>query len=270
VDEGWEKHIMKTQWMMGLACLTMLVLCLSVFTRTAEATVVWSDNFDDGNYDGWTILGYNSTIDPVAGNFSATSGMLTSLDDDANIARHDSTTSVGTWSFDLFVPHETDGLGAIDVMFMSNGTRPYPEYSSMTVSFEAWYDHNRFDLWELRGNHQGVLLDYYIPSGGIEGWWHVDVSRSSDGHYWGYLNGTLIMDTINNDVTSSDYFEFFSWNVTGAAIDNIVVNDTVTTPPPTTTPTATAPPPNMPYILITVGVAVVVLLLVAVVFLRRR
>ncbi|MFW9806757.1 MAG: hypothetical protein ACFFFK_08520 [Candidatus Thorarchaeota archaeon] len=258
---------MKTQWMMGLSCLTMLVLFLSVFTGTAEATVVWSDNFDDGNYDGWTILGYNSTtLEPIAGNFSAASGMLTSLDDDVNIARYTSTMTVGTWSFDLFVPDDDNNVGSIDVMFTSNGTRPFPHYSSLTVSFEAWYDQNRFDLWELRGNNQGILLDHFVPAG-IEGWWNVIVTRSNVGHYKVYINGTLRMDVVNNDVTGSDYLEFFCWNVTGAAIDNIVVYDEIW---PTTTPTTTAPPPDARILLMIVGVGVAVLVIIAIVCLRRK
>ena len=119
---------MKTQGIKKLSCFMMLILCLSVFTGTAEAAVVWEEDFEAGMGD-WTILGYNETTKlPVPGNFSDAGGVLTSLDSDANIARHNSTMSVGTWSFDLFVPDEADGLGAIDVMFMSNGTRPYPEY----------------------------------------------------------------------------------------------------------------------------------------------
>ena len=243
---------------------------MSVFTGTAEAAVVWSEDFESGLTD-WTILGYNGTTSlPIAGNYSDADGMLTSLDDDHNLARHDSTTSVGTWSFDMFVPDDDDGNGAVDVMFMSNGTRPFPIYSSMTVSFEAWYNMDRFDLWELRGNGEGILLDQYTPSAGIEGWWHVEVSRSSGGHFWVYLNENLIMDVVNNDVTSSTYFEFYCGNSTGAALDNIVVSDEVLPPPETSpTPTPTATPIPLELIAIGVGVVAVVVIL-AVVCMRRK
>lgn len=243
---------------------------MSIFTGTADAAVIWSEDFEAGLGD-WTIIGYNeTTLLPMAGNFSDSGGVLTALDDDANKASRNSTTTVGTWSFDMFVPHNSDGVGTIDVMFMSNGTRPFPQYSSLTVSFEAWYDHNRFDLWELRGNFEGNLLDQYTPTGGIEGWWHVDVSRSNTGRFRVFLNDTPIMDIVNNDVTSSDYFEFFCWNAPGAALDNIVVDDVVKTQEVTTTPTTTTPPPEIPYLLITVGAGVVVVIVLAIVFLRRR
>ena len=35
--------------------LIMVVLVSSIGPILVSADVVWSDNFDDGNYDGWTI-----------------------------------------------------------------------------------------------------------------------------------------------------------------------------------------------------------------------
>ena len=255
-----------------LAGFAMLILCISVCTNTSNAAEVWSDNFDDENLDGWTIFAYTNGTSLVtkAGNFSAAGGVMTVLDDDINVARYNSTTNVGTWSFDMYVPD--DGEGSIDVMFMSNGTRPFPAYSSMTVAVEAWLDMDRFDLWELRGNLQGNLFAQYTPPGGLEGWHHFDVSRTSGGRFLLYLNGTLISDTVNNDVTSSTYLEVVCWNASGAAIDNIVVDDEPLLPPtttPSTTPTPTAIPLPWDLIAIVSGVAVVVIVL-AIVCLKRR
>ncbi|MGY5879493.1 MAG: hypothetical protein RTV31_04535 [Candidatus Thorarchaeota archaeon] len=255
---------MKIKWIYTLAGLVIFLLCIPFFTNNASATEVWSDDFETDLGD-WTILGYNSTdLSSIAGNFSIADGMLTSLDDDINIARHDSTVSVGTWSFDMFVPDDDDGTGSIDVMFMSNGSRPYPQYASLTISFEAWYNENRFDLWEIRGLNDAALLDYFVPSG-IEGWWNVIITRTSGGEFSIYLNETLRMSVVNNDVTSSTYLEFFCANATGAAIDNLVVDDEVWEP--TTTPT----PTPLPWDLIAIGggVAVVVIVLLILIIKRR-
>ena len=115
---------MKTRWMHVIAGLTMFVLCISVCTTTTNAAEVWSDDFHDPNLPGWTFFGHENDTSHVeiGGNFSAASGMLTVLDDDFNVARQNSSTNVGTWSFDMFVPDDDDGHGFIGVDFMSNGS----------------------------------------------------------------------------------------------------------------------------------------------------
>ena len=86
--------------------LVMVILASSFGPMFASADVVWEDNFDDPNLPGWTIFGYENEFSQVTieGNFSAASGVLEVLDDGMNFARHNSTTNVGTWSFDMFVP----------------------------------------------------------------------------------------------------------------------------------------------------------------------
>lgn len=170
----------------------------------------------------------------------------------------------------MYVPDDDDNVGAIDVIFMSNGSRPITNYSSMYVSVEAYIAMDWFDIWEMRGA-DGVLFHQFRPVTGIEGWHHFVVTRTSGGHFYIYHNGTKVTDFVNNDVASSAYFEFSSLNAIGATIDNIVVNDTVWTP--TTTESTTTPTPTTPdilYMLIAVGVGVAVIIVLAVVFLRRR
>jgi hypothetical protein len=199
----------------------------------------------------------------IEGNFSTASGMLTALDDDINIARHNSTVNVGTWSFDLFVPDEY--FRSIYVDFMSTGSKPNP-YPSMHVSIGAWFDGDRFVVMKNSSTTPYERLsDIYVDS--LQGWHHIDVSRTSDGHFYVWFNGTLEDDFVNNDVTNSTYLEFFCDNATDAAIDNLVVSDTNYTPSPPTTP----PPASVPWELIAIGggVAAVVIVLV-IVFLRRR
>ena len=45
--------------------LTFLLL-IGIFSTPVSAAVVWSDDFNDGNYDGWTILEgtFDTTISP--------------------------------------------------------------------------------------------------------------------------------------------------------------------------------------------------------------
>ncbi|MFX1484314.1 MAG: hypothetical protein ACFFCP_14125 [Promethearchaeota archaeon] len=266
---------MKTKWMMRLSCLAMFVLCLSMFTGTAKATMVWSDNFDDGNYDGWTTIGYENgtTLNTIPANFSAASGMLTVLDDDIQGARINSTTNVGAWSFDMYVPDTA--TGGIDVFFMSNGTRPYPHFGSEMISVEAYLEEDRFDFWSLIGANEGRLHYHFVPTGGLYGWHHFDVTRESSNRFRLFCNGTFLIEETISVVTTSTYFEFWCWNATGAAIDNIVVDDDPTISdhliPTTTTTTDDGTTTSIPWDLIMIGggVAVVVIILVLVIVKRR-
>jgi hypothetical protein len=268
---------MKTRKMHLITGFTMFVLCISICTTTANATVIWEDSFDD--LDDWTIFAYESPDSDiiVEGNFSAASGILEVLDDDLNFARHDSTVNEGTWSFDMFVPDVEDDRGAMYVYIMTNGSRPIPTYPSDFIAVGAWrqnaQDSWHFIVWTLKGFD--FIIHSRIYKDSMQGWHHIDVSRTSDGHFYVYFNGTFEDDFTYNDVTISTYLEFYCYSATGAAIDNLVVDDTpiihdTTTTTTTTTPT-TPPPTPLPIELIAIGGgAAVVVIVLAIVFLRRR
>jgi hypothetical protein len=265
---------MKTKLMNLIAGCIMFVLCISTFTTTSNAAEVWSDDFETG-LDGWTFKGYEddgtgSFIALTEGNFSDEGGNMTVLDSKVNVARHNSTTNVGTWSFDMYVP---DDIGAIDVVFMSDGGRPGFDnpggsgtvFSGNWVAIEAFEDW--FGLWQAREGDTEILsfweIEYY-------GWHHFDISRTSDSYFRVVQNGTQKASHVNDDVTSSEYLEVWFGNATGWAVDNIVVDDTPPpTPTPTTTPTPTPSPLPWELIVMGGGVAAVVIV-VAIVFLRRR
>ena len=248
---------MKTRWKHLITGLTIFVLCISVCTTIANAAIVWQDNFDDGLLDGWTLFGWESMESPVKidGNFSAASGMLMALDDDLNIARHDSNVVEGTWSFDIFVPD--DDYGFIRVEFMSNGASLGVQGNMSWIAVSAWFygTEPTFYLLYGLGSSKGLLETIDRT---LQGWHHIEVSRNSDGRFLVYFNGTLEANVTSTSVTSSTYLQVVSNNVTGAAIDNLIVSDDKNETPP-------------PLVLIAIvsGVAVVVIM-IAIVFLRRR
>ncbi len=260
---------MKTKRMYILAGITTLVLCMSIVTNTAQAAEVWSEDFNDELMTGWTTFAFESWEDGpiIAGNFSAEGGMLASLDDDGNFARHDSTVNVGTWSFDLYVPDMVDGY--VGVAFMSNGTRPF-EFDTRMISIEATTDGvDRFIFWWSRGPNNVIGVTCFTPTDSILGWHHIDVTRTSGGLFNVFFNGTFEYTTVTNDVTSSTYLECFASNGTGAAFDNIVVSDTIDVTPPVTTPTTPEPTP-IPWDLIAIGAGVVFVVLIVIVILKRK
>ncbi|MHA2356835.1 MAG: hypothetical protein ACXADC_16815 [Candidatus Thorarchaeota archaeon] len=246
---------MKTESIQLIAGLAMFVLCISVCTTTSNAAVVWSDDFETG-LDDWTLFGYESRTSTVTieGNFSDTGGVMTVLDDDINVARHDSTVNTGTWSFDIFV--QDDGEGYLYLLFMSNGAIPASAGPSTFVCVGVWMTEGKFIVWQ-RVESSNAVRNIYVDT--LQGWHHIEVGRTSGGRFLVSFNGTLKDDFVSNDVTTSTYLEVFCGNATGCAIDNLVVDDE----PPD------LPPPSWELIAIGGGVAVVAIVS-AVVFLRRR
>ena len=73
---------MKKRRMNLITEFTMFVLCISICTITTSATLDWSDDFDDGNYDGYAM----NPIDPFsasqAPDYWPTEGWLQSTADE--------------------------------------------------------------------------------------------------------------------------------------------------------------------------------------------
>jgi hypothetical protein len=219
---------MKTRLIQLIAGFTMSVLCISACTSTANATVMWEDDFSDPNLPGWTLYGYTDYINATdwvktEGNFSNTDGTLKVLDDEVNIARHNSDVTVGTWSFDMYIPN--DDLASFYVDVMSNGT--YGWFGARNTSlYSVGYWNNKFIVWEWVYEHIEVFANIVVDP--LEGWHHFDIIRESGGHFEVYHNGTLRANFTNNDVTSSTYLQVYCENCSGAAIDNLVVSDDIT------------------------------------------
>ncbi|MFX1484316.1 MAG: hypothetical protein ACFFCP_14135 [Promethearchaeota archaeon] len=217
---------MKTRWIQLIAGLTMVVLCISVCTTTTNATEVWNDYFDNEDLPGWTIFGWSNltaSYEIIEGNFSAASGRLTSLDNDVNIARHDSDTNVGTWSFDMYIPEDASGDWGVYVYFMSNGSKPALDCSSMVVAIGTWSSGYGLVTVDLYGYNVAIRSNLVVDS--KEGWHHIEVSRSSTGRFLVEINENLLGNYTSNSVTNSTYLEFFCNNAPGAAIDNLIVDN---------------------------------------------
>ncbi|MFW9927709.1 MAG: hypothetical protein ACFFDM_13240 [Candidatus Thorarchaeota archaeon] len=108
---------MKTGILKISGVLIGLIFVLSFLPQSA-ATAVWSDNFDDGNYAGWTI---------TEGTWSVVSGILESEDLGFSYGLqriwHASSQIEGTWSFDHWSIDTWYSFEAT-IMFMANGTHP--------------------------------------------------------------------------------------------------------------------------------------------------
>jgi hypothetical protein len=213
-------------------------------TFSCKAATVWSDNFDDGNYDGWVV--WNGT-------FSAEDHTLKLLLGTPNygIISHLSKVNNGTWSFDELI-----GEGLLVWLTYD----PETDYGLVISSyFETPSVH--IELYSVSPDETKVVGEYTFNSyQSISIWQHIDVTRNVDGRTCLYLNGTLCIDVVDHVDRKSWVFQLNQRR--NSAIDNTVVSNTVDIQPP-------APFYTQTWFLATVG-AVIVVVAVATVFLLRR
>ncbi|MFW9793941.1 MAG: hypothetical protein ACFFEE_06560 [Candidatus Thorarchaeota archaeon] len=274
-----------------LKCISLvigLVFIFSLLPQSAAAVVVWEDNFDDENYDGWTVKTgtFACCNKTLAGTYDSTPDGISYVFD--NEIWINSTVSYGTWSFDLYYGGQSYYGPA--VWFSCDRISSDPEWIGVgwpggkgvciQRERENWFFHRV-------NEHSGQTCATWnaTPDGsiGLETGYEVYFTYDEIGYLNMWINGTHFDQAAN---FHSEY-HFDSQNVLivmndGSWIDNIKVWDEVipypedgeTTPTPTTptptTPDNTEPQPlDSTLIIAGAGVAAVVII-VAMVFMRRR
>lgn len=242
----------------------VIVILLGSLTWTVfpcKAAVVWSDNFNDGNYDGWTVL--NGTLN-VEDNVLWVESPSTAC------IVHPSSVAIGTWSFDVYSqgPHQ---------LVQIIGTKPrvipgpiYMIWIGGDINLYLWDE----DFYNLQFFQNSTRTDSARGSTKTKGlhWQHFDITRSSDGRICVYHNGTLALDLsppLAPSVVTPEFFALFGAAIKGVAIDNIVVSDTVDIEPPPPENATPTPFYMQTWFLLTVGVAVIAIVAI-VAFLKSR
>jgi hypothetical protein len=233
----------------------------------AQLTLDWSDDFDDGNYDGWTVFD---------GAYAVTDGKLTVTAYGAGnghpFIQHPSNSSFGNWSFDVtIIDHpDPDDHAIVCVMSSHRSILGGPIDSSFILEWR-----NRWNLYR-----ETQELGWFTAE---RDWKHhirLERQRAEPNTVYVYHNDTLVLEEYVL-VPDLDY-AYFGWSASiDSSIDNITVEHepeivTTTTTPDTTTTTTTddtTPPPDgtpldMTMILVIGGGVVVVLVIVAVVKMR--
>ncbi|MHA2313190.1 MAG: hypothetical protein ACXADC_09085 [Candidatus Thorarchaeota archaeon] len=271
---------MRKRLMHLIAGFTMFVLCISLCTATSSATMeeAWEDDFDDGNIDGWSVQGFNTSTfpwTPMPGNITAEDHTMRVYSEWWSEAWRTSNVAYGSWAFDVHcvdTPNERSYIAFVSgspVLVPEDiDTMPF-EYGIITVVGQYDSYSSAFVLYQ-RPSDSPLLepLGHYDVEE-VSGWWHINITRDFDGNFEVYFNDTLGITVTNTTHTTSDLFTFTA--EAGYALDNIVVvpyHQTSTTPTPTS-PTTTPPPLPWDLIAIGGGVAAVVIVL-AIVCLRRR
>ncbi|TFG31102.1 hypothetical protein EU528_06980 [Candidatus Thorarchaeota archaeon] len=133
-----------------------------------------------------------------------------------NWAYIDSIMTCGTWSFDV----NYMGTDGFNVWLMSNELvasdyyNPREGYfiqiSMYTSSIQLMRDLNR----------QQIVLGKFTPLGGLDGWWSISVTRSSNGEFEVYVNNVLVIQAQDTTFDDSSWFAFETYNT--HSIDNIL------------------------------------------------
>jgi hypothetical protein len=244
--------MMRTRWMHS-TILVMMVF-VSLFCPISNAEIVWMDDFNDGDHDGWNAKAYDflpwfvnyTELIPVQANMTVENGALYSKGPRkigcSNVITHPSNVEYGTWSFDLLITNETIehfyvyfALGSLEVGSMD--AYPYEIYSydlAIVLARDqawAWYLDQEAQSGFVLVKRNGTAFMDWNPLGGyslfesLSGKYHIDITRDTDGQFKVYLDGALMIEAVDDEL--SDFSLFGLIGEPEFAIDNIVVSDTI-------------------------------------------
>ncbi|MHA1946262.1 MAG: hypothetical protein ACXAC6_07200 [Candidatus Hodarchaeales archaeon] len=217
----------------SLVMLVIVVASASSLSSANTNTIVWSDNFDDGNLDGWEIIGHEwitpASYDLWTGNASAANNELwiNGSGDFQTTAGYPSSITHGTWTFDVIAKN------FVWVSFASNNY--VTNYStSIGSDYTLVISYDSLQLWK-RVDGVGTTL-YSKAISGIAGHWqHVNITKDMSNRILVSINGTLRVNVTDDSLATSLHFKLITKEVAG--LDNVTVSDFTS---PTTTETTVA------------------------------
>lgn len=199
-------------------------------TNSQLSSEVWSDDFENETMtlNQWKFGGINLTTfdDEYTPNITVSNGMLYSDGPDLNEMVHNSTTTTGTWSLDVFL--EDSNPYDLLIVFMSpHWVNIITNPSGYAVYLELGGGVSRFMLgyfvWDPAGNYLQDIDEYTDTI--TSGWVHIDITRQSDNSMYVHLNGSLRLQGLDTHVSTSQHFVLVSHYY--MVFDNITVSDTV-------------------------------------------
>lgn len=241
-----------------LSCGILLFLIMNACF--CSGSLVWSDDFDDGNYDGWTV---------GDGSFTADDQYLENNGSGWSAIEHASTVAYGTWSFWFYSNDSiSSGLNQIRIYLIADEilSQSDKEDIPITNGYALTIDPATYDTQIEYMVHRYVAGDEWqidliwdvSPDFEVYGWYHINITRDCYGTFSLYGNDTLYFHFTDTTHTSSSLFGFACEQ--GQAFETVVISEIDCVPP-------TLP---IEIILIGAGIAVVVLVIVLVVILIRR
>lgn len=199
------------------------------------AAIQWSDDFDDGNHDGWSIFGVNITgshYDRVPGGaFTVEDESLraNSSNVHANNARHPSEIGYGTWCCDLHVVENSlDELGVAFMIYDTNTSDAVlgQGYTIVVNTPNVLTGTIEVVFVRLDDPFIEILETYDISQG--EGWYNLNITRDLAGTFRVYWNQSQIIQVVDTTYWLSNFFQFWapgeSMGLAAPAMDNVVVS----------------------------------------------
>lgn len=187
-------------------------------TPTPDTSIVWEDDFEDADTEGWMV---------IDGTISFDEGVLTFALDTNNtggIIYHESNVSVGTWSFDLF--HLEDGYTNYEI-----GLSYDQEWGS---GFSVILNTTDNSMVMIKISSDGVRKtgESAILGQKLSSWNHFDITRDDSGNMKFYLDGELILENKDELAFSPQFFAILT-SKSGPVMDNLVIRNQVVDIPTT-------------------------------------
>ncbi len=255
--------------------ISLMIIVMSLGQHQVSASVVWSDDFDDGNYDGWTVA--NGTWSASSNALIATEGV--GLYEVGNIY-FPSNVNYGNFSFDFFKDASVTGYYYVIVhgdSMEDTGVLNVLPFNNMNLRIAA----SQVEI--TRGvNNVGTSLGSYAYSEEFDGWYHIDMILMSNHSIHVYLEKELVLNKLS--VTVFDESECFMVVApVGGGIDNVIVTAEDTTTTTTTTsettdtttdPTTTPTQPEIPLFdsttVLIIAAGGIGILIIVIVLLKKR
>ncbi len=256
-------QIMKnTSTRLELALLGFCFILLITFSASlCSGSVVWSDDFNDGNYNGWTVDN---------GTFSATNHQLEVIgqEDDWAVIKYPSTIAYGTWSLDIYVNESADSnYDWIKLLLLADEILPQTDSADIPISNGYVIAIDPATGIFINPGPPVIQIFRYTDSESYQfirnsvnpfyGWLNVSIIRDTSGTFRIYIN-ELYFEITDNTHSTTAFFGLASY--VGHAFDNVVVDNAISA---------------LPFDLVFIGVIITIIIIIVVIIsvvivLRRR
>jgi len=180
---------------------------LSGCSSVEDDSIVWSDDFEDGELDGWDVWWQK-------GIYSIDDGILTIKT--GGDLYHESSVLNGTWSFDLFLDDNSDTTHEFR---FTEGTYNFQ-------NLEVKQAENT-QIWVTTQRDDGEAIPSHVDLGKkLSGWHHFDITREESGMIKIYLDGEFILEHFDDREFDAEKLVVM-YCCSGPVLDNLVVRDKV-------------------------------------------
>ncbi|KKK55718.1 hypothetical protein LCGC14_3071730, partial [marine sediment metagenome] len=167
-------------------------------------SITWSDDFNDGDHDGWIINGYYA---PPSGSDRYTQGSVDVINNELvfngdrvfrnfSYATHESQIAYGSWSFDVKVEPFFGSSNHTHIYFIEDREPDQvPLYDSTFCCYDIFiysapytygppnwmkpFDDTAPSFLLVRRNPTLIIGEYRVDE--IKGWYHIEVTRDETG-----------------------------------------------------------------------------------------